>query len=367
MILTIFFVIIFFSILILVHELGHFLAAKYFGLKVEEFGFGLPPRLFGRKIGETIYSINWLPFGGFVKIWGENKEDWEDNARDYQVGHRVVEELKGGRSFSSLSALPKAIVLASGVAMNFLLGWLLISFVLMIGIKPALLITDIQADSPAQVIGLRPGDKILRIYDGGQVLWDINEENSVEAFSKVVDQKRGQNINLAIERFGKVENFLITPRSDIMHGQGALGIIFARIGLEKEKPLLALWNGLKASIEMVYMMFLALGELFRSLVVGRTEILKEVAGPVGIIKMTILVGELGLIYVFNLLAVISLNLAVINILPFPALDGGRLLFLILEKIKGSPLPPKLERYANALGMAFLLFLMILVTIKDIFF
>ena len=328
-------VIIFLSILILVHELGHFLLAKKFGLLVEEFGFGLPPRLWGKKIGETVYSINALPFGGFVKIYGED-----------------TDAISGGmRDFRNLFVWKRAIIIAAGVLMNFLLGWLVISVVFSIGLPPAVLITDVRPNSPAGGIGLQAGDKII-------------DFTKVDEFVRYIDQNRGKEITLKIERSGKEISFEATPRINPPVGEGALGIGLVEAGLPKQNIARSFAEGFKASVEMIKAIFIALFNLISRAVVGKAT-LEQVAGPVGIVKITAQAGSLGFIYLLQLLALISLNLAVINIFPFPALDGGRLLFLLIEKIKGSPLPVKFEKYANAAGMALLLFLMAIITIKDI--
>lgn len=339
-------VIIFLSILILVHELGHFWAAKKFGLLVEEFGIGLPPRIWRKKIGETVYSINALPFGGFVKILGEDGLETEER----------------GRSFTNLSISRRAIIIFAGVLMNFILGWLVISIVFSIGIPQTILITEVQSNSPAAQIDLQAGDKIIDFL-------------SVEEFINFIDDHRGQEIILKIERAGEIsaqfgksvsveKEFKIIPRVNPPAGEGALGIGLVETGLPKKSLSLSFWEGLKTSIEMIKMIFSALFNLIFKAVAGKAS-LEQIAGPIGIVKVTAQAGSLGFVYLLQLLALISLNLAVINILPFPALDGGRLLFLLIEKIKGSPLPVKFEKYANAVGMALLLFLMAVITIKDI--
>ena len=327
-------VIIFLSILILVHELGHFVAAKKFGLLVEEFGFGLPPQIWKKKIGETIYSINALPFGGFVKIYGEDRE----------------EKAEKDRSFASLPIKKRSLIIFAGVLMNFLLGWLLISVIFSIGVPQAILITKVELNSPAAEIGLQAGDKILSA--------------GADNFIKFIDEHRGQEIVIKIERNGEIKEFKTIPRINPPAGEGALGIALMESGLAKKNLLASVWEGLKTSVEIIRAVFAAIFNLITKALVGKAT-LEQIAGPIGIVKITAQAGSLGFVYLLQLLALISLNLVVINIFPFPALDGGRLLFLLIEKIKGSPLPVKFERYANALGMALLLFLMVIITIKDI--
>jgi len=334
MLIGIVFVIIFLSILVLIHELGHFLVAKKFGLLVEEFGFGLPPQIWKKKIGETIYSINALPFGGFVKIYGEDRE----------------EKAEKDRSFASLPIKKRSLIIFAGVLMNFLLGWLLISVIFSIGVPQAILITKVELNSPAAEIGLQAGDKILSA--------------GADNFIKFIDEHRGQEIVIKIERNGEIKEFKTIPRINPPAGEGALGIALMESGLAKKNLLASVWEGLKTSVEIIRAVFAAIFNLITKALVGKAT-LEQIAGPIGIVKITAQAGSLGFVYLLQLLALISLNLVVINIFPFPALDGGRLLFLLIEKIKGSPLPIKFEKYANAVGMAFLLFLMIVITIKDI--
>ncbi len=335
-------VIIFLSILILVHELGHFLTAKKFGLLVEEFGLGLPPRIWGKKIGETVYSINALPFGGFVKIYGEDGINADSRGLNADLR---------GRCFLFKPVWQRAVIIAAGVVMNFLLGWLVISLVFSIGIPQAVMITDVRPDSPALAAGLAPNDKIIGFQ-------------KVDELVKYIDQNRGKEITLEIERLDKTLDIKTTPRVNPPAGEGALGIGLVEAGLAKQGIVKSFIEGFKTSVGIIQAIFLALFNLISKVFVGEAG-LEQVTGPVGIVKITAQAGSMGFIYLLQLLALISLNLAVINIFPFPALDGGRLLFLLIEKIKGSPLPVKFERYANTAGMALLLLLMAAITIKDI--
>lgn len=341
MFIGIIFVIIFLSILILVHELGHFLAAKKFGLLVEEFGFGLPPKIWSKKKGETIYSINALPFGGFVKIFGE----------DQNADTRGLDADLRGRNFVSLKIWRRAIIIIAGVLFNFLLGWLAISLVFSIGAPQAVIITDVKANSPAAEIGLQANDKIAGFI-------------TTDEFIEYVNENQGKEISVKIQRNGDTLDFKVTPRVNPPVGEGSLGVGLVGAGMAKQGLLVSFWEGLKATINLTKEIFIAIFNLIAKAVVGKAS-LEQVAGPVGIVKVTAQAGTLGFVYLLQLLAMISLNLAVINILPFPALDGGRLLFLGIEKIKGSPLSPKFERMANGIGFSILILLMIAITVKDI--
>lgn len=371
MFLGIIFVIIFLSILILVHELGHFLTAKKFGLLVEEFGFGLPPRIWGKKIGETIYSINALPFGGFVKIYGEDKEDKiaenretetilieeekveisNDGISEEIISESIIIEKHPGRSFSSLFIWKRAVILIAGVFMNFLFGWLVISIILSLGVPQSVVISEIFKGTPAETAGLEVGDVILGI--------------SANDFIKLTNDNKGKEITIKVERNGAEKEIKATPRINPPTGEGALGIGLFESGAPSQNFFTAIWDGLKMSVEIIKLIFVSLFNLIFGIFTGNKISLEQVSGPVGIVKITAQASGLGIAYLLQLLALISFNLAVINIFPFPALDGGRLLFLLIEKLKGSPLPAKFENYANAAGMALLLILMVLITIRDI--
>ncbi|MEK7634466.1 MAG: RIP metalloprotease RseP [Patescibacteria group bacterium] len=340
MLIGIIFVIIFLSILILVHELGHFLVAKKFGLFVEEFGFGLPPKIWSKKIGETIYSINALPFGGFVKIFGEDGNNLEK-----------LPESERKKNFASLKIWQRALIISAGVLFNFVLGWMVISLVFAIGTPQAVVITDIKKNSPAMEINLKAGDKIIGFVDTNK-------------FIKYINENRGKEVSLNIERGKEKINFNVVPRINPPVGEGSLGVGLVDAGLPKKNPIASIWEGFKTSIELVKNIFLALVDLAVKAVIGKASF-EQIAGPVGIIKLTSQAGSLGFIYLLQLLAMISLNLAVLNIFPFPALDGGRLIFLGIEKIKGSPINPKFEKIINTAGFIFLILLMAVITIKDI--
>ena len=347
MFIGIIFVIIFLSILILVHELGHFLTAKKFGLLVEEFGFGLPPKIWKKKIGETVYSMNALPFGGFVKIFGED----------------APTQINAERSFANLSIGKRAIIIAAGVLMNFLLGWIVLSIIFMIGIPQVVLITEIKQNSPAMEIGLKTGDQIIEINN----VKILNENKNIfgsEQIIKIINENRGKETAVKIKRNGETIDFSVIPRINPPAGEGSLGISLIDAGLPKQNILISFWEGLKASLILIKTIALAIFDLIAKAFIGKAS-LEAITGPIGIVKITSQAGSLGFVYLLQLLALISLNLAVINIFPFPALDGGRLIFLGIEKIKGSPLNHKFEKITNAIGFGILIFLMLAITIKDI--
>jgi len=317
-------------LLILAHEFGHFAAAKLLGIRVDEFGVGFPPRLFSKKWGETVYSINLLPFGGFVKIFGE-------------TGEVSGEDTK--RSFSVQPFWKKTIVILSGVLMNFLVGWLAFSAVFSIGTQSGILVERVVSGSPADEAGFESGELITGF-------------DSAEDFVSFIDENRGETIVLN----GKE----VTPRVEVPENEGALGISFlfsegAKLGFFE-----SLATGFRVALQTLGAIFVALGGFLWGVLTGNFNVLGQVSGPVGVFVVVQEATKLGFVYLIQLLGLISLNLAVLNTIPFPALDGGRFLFTALQRVFGKKVfNKKLELIVNVAGFAFLILLMILVTIKDI--
>lgn len=341
--LTIILVIAGLAVLILGHEAGHFLAAKAFGVKVDEFGVGFPPRIFARRKGDTEYSLNWLPFGGFVKIAGE-----VDRLAGETEKLEALPPEEKRKLFFNQPAWKRGMVMLAGVLANFLIGWLLFAVVFSVGTGSALTIGGVQKDSPAAAAGILPGD-VIQGYA------------NTEQFISFVNAHRGRQIDLEVKRDGGIMDFRMTPRVNTAPDQGAIGVIFA--GIEGRSVPQALKDGLSATWGMTVATFEVVVQLGKSLLHG--QLLAGVVGPVGIFSIAEETSRAGLIYFLNLLAIISINLVVLNVLPLPALDGGRFVLVLIEKIKGSPLPRKVEAWINGLGFAFLVTLMILLTIRDV--
>jgi regulator of sigma E protease len=330
------------SILILLHETGHFFAAKHYGIKVEEFGFGFPPRLFAKKKGETTYSFNLLPFGGFVKLYGESEAHLE--------GKNNVNKK---RSFTHQSAWRRFVVIAAGIAINFILGWIIISAVYMIGAKESILVAQVLENSPAEQAGLMAGDELVGFQSSSDFIENVNAHKGQEL---ILNVKRGQD-DLA---------FTLIPREDpeVIAKEGAIGAALTEAGFPRLTFFKAIWEGLIVSLnimaQIIKSLWLLLAGIFTT-----GAIAEGVVGPVGIFGIANDLGSLGFVYILQLVGLISLNLAILNALPIPALDGGRIFFIFLEKIKGSKLNANRELIANGIGFALLLLLMIAITVRDI--
>lgn len=367
--LTILIFVVLLGALVFVHELGHFLTAKWNGIRVDEFGFGFPPRLFGfvkdettgkyrivwgakdMPSGETVYSINWIPLGGFVKIAGEDGSEMTDPT-----------------SFASKSAWIRIKVLGAGVFMNFFFAWLLISVVLMLGLpqpidpgehgkypNAKIQILAVGKSTPAEAMGLKMGDAIITV--NGKRL------TSLEDISQEIASHKGQTISLGIDRSGKPLLLSGTPRQDVPANEGALGISFSETAVVSYPWYQAFYEGAKATYNITVAILQAFGKMIASLWSTEKAAL-DVTGPVGIVYLTKQMSDLGLPYLLQFAALLSINLGIINILPIPALDGGRILFILIEKLKGSPVSRRAEGIVHQVGFVLLLLLMLFVTIRD---
>jgi regulator of sigma E protease len=350
------------AILILAHEFGHFLVAKRAGIRADEFGIGFPPRIWGKKFGETIYSINWIPFGGFVRIFGEDPSDEATSGPD------------SSRSFINKPSFTKAAVLGAGVAMNLFMGWLLLavsfmssspSFADMIVETPhastQTIIMGVEEGSPAGLAGLSKGDLVLGLgrSDGSNRLSEI----SPVSISNFILRSEGQPLNIAVERDEKLMELSVTPTEGIVEGRPAVGIMTG-LSATALAPHVAVFEAAKASFELSGLFIVSLFDFVADAITGRADF-TQITGPVGIVAIGSETVGLGFFYLISFAALISINLAVINLLPIPALDGGRLFFLAIETIKRKPLSPKMVNTLNAAGFAILIILMLAVTWNDI--
>lgn len=354
MILTIITFVVILAVLVIVHELGHFSVARLFKMFVAEFGFGFPPRIFSKKIGETTWSFNAVPLGGFVRIPGEDGISKDGDApTTLDPDEEDLSTIPSQRLFASHPAWQRILVLCAGVFMNFLVGWILLAIVFSVGVKSSVVITDVSKDSPAYTAGLAIGDRI----DGYA---------SVDEFINAVNLQKGKEFSFSYSRAGQDELKTVTiiPRSNPPEGQGALGVGLGQEGVESQSFWASLWSSLQTSIGFFGMIFVLLFKLILSPFTGE-NIVQNLSGPVGVFQATAQASHMGFLYIANLAAIISLNLAALNIFPFPALDGGRVLFVLLEKIKGKPLSFKAQTIANSIGFGLVILLLIYVTVQDV--
>ncbi|MEK7596432.1 MAG: RIP metalloprotease RseP [Patescibacteria group bacterium] len=350
----IFFVIL--AVLILFHEFGHFLLAKWNGVKVEEFGLGLPPRLFGVQKGETVYSINLLPFGGFVKIEGEEVKD------DLPAGPR---------SFASKSAGARAMIIAAGVFFNLILAFFIFSFGNWWGAPAALgngertkdekiLIVEVQKKSPAETAGFLAGDTLLKFESEDEKL-AVSEISEIQDF---IGRNRGREIIVFYKRDGRELISRARPRLETKENEGALGIVMAKMGMKSYPFHQAIWQGLKTTIFLTGATAAGIVNFFAVLISGKGG-LEQIAGPIGIVGLVGSAASFGFLYLLQFTAFLSVNLAVINFIPFPALDGGRMIFLAAEAIRRKPINAKISAWAHTVGLILLLILMLIITYNDL--
>lgn len=346
--------------LIVVHEFGHFVAAKLSGMRVDEFGLGYPPRAATiAKIGETVYTLNWLPFGGFVKIYGEDGDG--ENTRAFSRRPRVLQ----------------ALVLVAGIAMNLLFAYVLITGALISGTPRALSASELaQAHSmelavaavlpgsPAAQAGLLPGDSILSAKDATGT-WHAADPAS---FTTFIAESVGAPVTLSVQRNGSELSVVATPVAGVVTSDPsryALGVEVATIGIVPLSLGKAIVQGASFTWSATVLTAEGLLHFFYSIFTLRAD-LSQVAGPVGIATAVGSASAQGIGNLFAIMAIISINLALINLIPIPALDGGRLLFVIIESVIRRPIKPSFARAANAIGFMLLVLLMVVVTAHDLF-
>lgn len=320
-----------FLILIFPHELGHFIAAKLSGVQVNEFAVGMGPALIKRKRGETLYSLRLVPIGGYCAMEGENEES--DNPH----------------AFNNKKAWQKLLILSSGAVMN-----IFIALIIMIGINitagvPTNTLGDVVKHSPADVSGVKMGDTITAVGDTTVRYW----EDTYKAISSVPP---GKSVNITVKRGDVIKTCSVRPEKDKDSDRTVIGVIAGKT----HNPLMAVrygaistWNLNKALIDGI-----------RTLIKGGVK-KNDISGPVGIVSLVSRTKSGGAIPFLYLAALISLNLAIINLLPFPALDGGRIIFVIIRKITGGAITDKTEGYVHLAGMIILILLFVIITRNDI--
>ncbi len=348
--------------LIVVHEFGHFIAAKLSGKRVDEFGFGFPPRaLTIAKKGDTEYTLNWLPFGGFVKIYGEDSET------------------DAPRSFTSRPRVLQAVVLVAGVAMNLVFAYVLITSALVAGMPralspseiaratdTALVVATVLPDSPAARAGLTSGDTILGAEDGHYVFAGASPAD----FSAFVS-RAGDNATIALSvrhASGGSETLFARPVSGLISSdpsRPAVGVEVATVGVVPLPPGQALVEGAVLTWGTIVLTAEGLWHFFYGIFTLHAN-LSQVAGPIGIAGAVGSASRQGLGDLLSLMAVISVNLAIINLIPVPALDGGRLLFVIVEGITRRRVKPGVAQAINSISFLLLILLMVVVSVHDVF-
>lgn len=373
------------TILVLVHEFGHFLVARRLKIKVEEFGFGLPPRAFGIKKGETVYSINWLPIGGFVKLYGED----EAGGGKLKVESRELKVSDKKYAFFARPPLQRGAIVVAGVAMNLLLAVIIFyAFLFISNFKTELplfddhkffgvnqvnsseiIVSAVSKNSPAEKAGIKPLAKIEAV--NGEKVKDTKQ------FLEIINKNKGKEVVIEWQeaKINKRFSAKVVPRTSPPKNEGAVGIGFfamTKAALYYDSGLARVFSGI---VHPANLLIYNLKIMAKLVVVSFKEktaapIGEGVAGPVGIYS---LVGNIvqipqmkeKVLGVLNLAGILSISLAFFNILPIPALDGGRFFFILFELVTRKKVHPKFEGYAHTIGMAVLLALIIFITLRDI--
>ncbi|MEK9155780.1 MAG: M50 family metallopeptidase [Patescibacteria group bacterium] len=355
MILTILAFLIVLGVLVLVHELGHFVVAKLSGVKVEEFAFGFPPRLFSIKKGETRYSVNVVPFGGYVKMLGE---------LEHSASPRAFENQRAGKRFA---------ISIAGVVMNILLAWTILTVGFIAGMSPIIsdpdtlpgqkvsseiIVANVTKGSAAEKASFQAGDMLLRAQTGeDQVNFD-----SVESVGDFTRRHQGERVEFVYERGNQSETKSVELSRD---GEAPLGVALAERSIVKVPWYQAPYVALRETWHVVEVTFRFFGQFLHNLF-ARGEVAEEVGGPVAVYVYSGLAVRAGVMVFLQFIAMLSVNLAIINILPFPALDGGRLLFIALEKLHGRKVVrEEIENIIHTIGFAVLIALLLAITYRDI--
>ena len=385
MLLTILIFIIVLAALIFVHELGHFVAARSFGIRVDEFALGFGPRLFSWKLkgggfwGETTYAVNTIPFGGFVKIFGENPDDESMTGSD------------SARSFVNAARWKQAVVLVSGVLGNFIFAWLLIVIAMSIGVAASptdypqyanrmtderIMIDAVSPGSPADKAGIKEGDVIFGlssslITSSTSIIPSTSIKNgqsiTIDAIQTDIASSTGAPLAFSILRDDKQMSISVAPQKNIIQGEPdhyAVGISMEDTATLRLPIYLAAYEGARFTWTLMKEIVVGFGTLIAGLFHGTASV-SNLTGPVGIAGMVGTAARLGLSYLLMFTAFISVNLGIINLVPFPALDGGRLLFVIIETIIRRPIKAVFANAVNLVGFVLLMLLMVFVTYRDI--
>lgn len=350
------------SLLVLLHEFGHFIIAKLFGIHVLEFGIGLPPKalkLFRHK--ETEYTLNWLPIGGFVRLAGEDTDQslWE---RINPVTHNHM--------FFAKPAWQRALVIVAGITMNFLIGIACFSLIYTkMGIPKEsgrqVMVTEVRDGSPAKLAEITVGEVVVRVGE--------EEITQSDRFVELIKENKGKAVSLYIakvdvngERQNSERQVSVIPRVNPPEGEGALGVGVSSVPIYKYEKLVWYKAPLYGAVEGMKEAIGWSREFLRNFM-HPVELIKNMSGPVAVVKVGESAAKEGWLTMVRFAGIISLNLAIFNLLPIPALDGGRLLFVGLEKVIGRKRVAKFEGILNSIGMVLLIALLVGVTVKDLWF
>ena len=328
-----------FGLLVFVHELGHFITAKLTGMRVDEFAIGFGPRLVSFRYGETVYSIRIVPLGGFNDIAGMAADDND----------------AGDRGYCRKPILSRMIVILAGSAMNFILPVVLFFGIFFFaGVQtpnPAPVLGTVLADNPAAQAGLQANDRILAI-DG----------QPIETWQEMVDAIRSNHgtvpMTMQVDRAGRELMVSVTPHYDAAHDRGVIGIVNA---YESTYP--GFFQSISMAFERTAMIIVMMLDALYRIILELSG--SELAGPIGVAQMAGEVAEMGIVPLLNFAALLSLNLAIINLLPVPALDGGHFLTLCVEAVRGKPLSPKVMHYIQNAGVGLIVLLMLLAMKNDV--
>ncbi len=349
MVITVVSTIVVLGLLIFVHELGHFLVAKRSGVTVLRFSLGFGPRLFGYKQGDTDYCVSLIPLGGYVKMLGE------------ELGEEV-EEAKRSSSFSLQPVSKRIAIVLAGPLSNFLLAMVIFAFIYAISGIPHLIpeIGSVSEGSPAERAGLMTGDKIISIQGNSIEDW--------EDLSRLIEELGEQPLALQVERDGAHVAISVTPHVTEVKNifgepvkRAVIGITASgKIGIKKENPLFAVYYSVVQTWNLSKLFLVTVGKLIEGVVS-----IKTLGGPILIAQMAGQQANEGLLSLVHFIALISVNLAVLNLLPIPVLDGGHIMFFLVEGLLGRPIGQRKIEWAQKAGMLLLLVLMVFVFYNDI--
>ena len=341
MLITIVSFIVIIVVLILAHELGHFVTAKASGVRVDEFGLGFPPRLLSVKRGETIYSLNAIPLGGFVKMAGE-------------------EDPKLSRSLASKSIGTRLLVLSAGSLMNLLLPFLLFSIAFMVPynlVIGQMVVEEVAPNSPAASAGIESGDMLLKV--NGKPVRNIGD------LHRYIQLNLGKEITLLVKHpDSTAEDVQLIPRWKPPEGQGAIGTIVSTLHPTIVNQHYPFWKAIPMGARECIETLALFKNGIVSMIIGTAPV--QVTGVVGIAQITGEVAKAGISPLLEFAAFLSINLAIINLFPLPALDGGRIVFVLLEWVRrGRRVSPKIEELVHRIGFALLMAAFLLITYQDI--